>query len=261
MSPSRFANKGADPASLNRLDLLLAVLLHALVIILIAVLTYLKGQHQPEPMQRIDVMMISAKELAEMMQPHPKQQPAPKVKVKPKPKPEPKPIPKPEPKPAPAPKPAPPKPAPKPQPKAAAKQPAKAKPAKAADTSFDPFAPVASSSDTTKPARTRSPDMADIAGKQLTASEKEKYTALIQDAVARNWKVAASVKYNKDPVVELRLRPNGEVDSVRIIQSSGNAELDASLERAIRAAAPFQVPPGLGFEYFRDNTITFRPLQ
>jgi len=238
---------------------LLALLLHALVITIIVVLTYFKLSHTPEPMHRVEVMMISSKELAEMVRPHPKQEkPAlkPKAAAKSKPKPALKPEIKPELKPQP-------KPTPKPETKPAAKETAKAKPAKTktVDKNFDPFAPVVSSSNTKAAARTHTPDLADIAGKQLTTSETEKYIAMIQGAVQEKWKVPASVNYTSDPVVELHLRPNGEVESVRILTSSGNATLDASLERAIRAAAPFQVPPGMGFELFRVNTITFRPMK
>jgi TonB family protein len=58
----------------------------------------------------------------------------------------------------------------------------------------------------------------------------------------------------------MTLKPNGSVQNVRIIESSGNEALDASLIRAIRAASPFSIPREQ-FEVFRDNKIRFHPLR
>jgi len=258
LSQSRAANSTGD---LNRTDLLFAVLLHALVLIVILVLAQWQQQHKQEPLKRIEVMMISAKELAKLEQQahnkpkaskaEPVRPEKPKPVVKPKPKPEPVAKLKPVVKPAPVipPKPVT-KPAVKPQTKATAK----------ADDNFDPFAPVASSTDhTTKHAQTTRPELAELAGKQLSTSEKERYIALMQAAVQDHWKVPISAGSFTDPLVEMKLLPNGDVASVIILESSGSELLDASLIRAIHAAAPFQLPADQ-FEFFRVNNLRFHPL-
>ena len=244
-------------ADINRLDLLFAAVLHLLVFIVIMVLSYWQQQLKPEPLKRIEVMMISAKELAKM-----EQQAKSKPVTKPKPKPAEKPKPKQKPKPKPKPKPvAKAKPAPKPA----------AKPKPKVDENFDPFAPVASTTDRkskTKTAakaptealeaKTSRPELADIAGRQLSQNEIERYIAMIQAAVQEHWRVPVSLGDVKDPLVEMRLLPDGKVESVKILESSGSDLLDASLERAIKAAAPFQLPRQQ-FEFFRVNRLRFHP--
>ena len=275
MSLSQRAKHDHDPsADLNRLDLLYAVLLHVLVFTVISVLVYLQQQHRSEPLKRIEVMMISAKELSKMQQQAralPKAKPitrkskpkAAKVKPAPKPKPAPKtkPVVKPKAKIKPVAKTAPkakPKPVPKPKTKAAAK----------VEDNFDPFAPVESTTDrksiptadTARKAKTTQPELADLAGKQLSDREKDRYMALIQAAVQEQWKVPVSLADAVDPLVEMRLTSNGQVESVSILESSGSAALDASLIRAIRAAAPFELP-ARQFEFFRVNRMRFHPLK
>lgn len=264
-SPSRREDHGDD---LKPLDLLFALLLHLLVLTVIGTLIYWQNQHRTEPLKRIEVMMISARQLANLeQQSHRKANPvkkaAKKQVTKPKPEkpkvkpPKPKPVvkPKPEPKPKVA-KPAA-KPLPKPKPKPKKRAPAKA------DENFDPFAPLASTSDRstkTKSASTSRPELANLVGKQLSTSEKERYIAMMQAAVQEHWKLPISSGNFTDPLVEMRLLPNGEVASVTILESSGNDTIDASLTRAIRAAAPFELPKQQ-FEFFRVNRIRFHPLK
>jgi len=275
LSQSRTANTNHNhSADLKSLDLISALLLHIMVFTVIGVLAYWQQQHRPsEPLKRIEVMMISAKDLAKLEQqarnrPKPvkhakpkKIKPKPKVVKAPKPKPPvAKPVVKIKPKPVPKAKPAPkPKAVPKPEPvKKKAPAPAKVKP----DENFDPFAPLASSTDkkVSKKARTSQPELADLVGKQLSASEKERYIGLMQAAVQKHWKVPVSTANFTDPLVEMTLLPNGNVASIKILESSGNDVLDASLIRAIKAAAPFQLPRRQ-FEFFRVNRIRFHPLK
>ncbi|MDX8407667.1 MAG: cell envelope integrity protein TolA [Mariprofundaceae bacterium] len=220
----------ADPAGLNGMDLLFAVLLHALVITVIAVLAFWQQQHHSEPLKRIEVAMISAKELAKMQQ-QAKHKPALKHKQVAKPKIKPKPALKP-----------------------------KAAPKTKTPEAFDPFAPLVSSTDHKTPARTSRRELADLAGKQLSKQEMERYIALIQAAVQQKWKVPASLSHVSDPLVEMRLQPDGSVASIKLLESSGSRTLDDSLIRAIRAAAPFEVPRKQ-FEFFRVNRIRFHPLK
>jgi len=275
LSQSRAANiKGrhaGHSADLKALDLLAALLFHLLIFTVIGLLIYWQQRHQPEPLKRIEVMMISAKQLAKLEHPSHRKAKAVKhkrVKVKAKPKARPKPKPKPK-KAAAKPKPAltvhkagPQK--PKPVAKAAPKKhaPAAVKKKKVEDN-FDPFAPLASTTDRTKSSKkasTSHPDLANLVGKQLSSSEKERYIALMQAAVQQHWKLPISAAKFTDPLVEMQLLPTGAVASVKILESSGNAAMDASLIRAIKAAAPFELPRQQ-FEFFRVNRIRFHPLK
>jgi len=248
LSLSRAAKgKQQQNAGLKSLDLLYAVLLHVLILIILAVMAFWQQQHKSEPLKRIEVMMISAKDLAKLEHQakpkpvhkkqtihHKKKLKTKKAKIKTKQK-----IIK------------------KPKPKK------KVPKATNVDADFDPFAPVASKSDvkaTHKKPRTTRPELADLAGKQLSRNEKERYIALMQAAVQRHWKVAISASKFSDPLVEMKLLPSGDIASLRILESSGNQALDASLIRAIKAAAPFELPRQQ-FEFFRLNRIRFHPLK
>ncbi|MDT8376401.1 MAG: TonB family protein [Mariprofundaceae bacterium] len=229
--------------ALKAADFLFAAVVHVIVILLIVTLTWWQSTFKPEPLNRIEVMMISGAELARLQKQPPEpaakpvQKQAPKAAAKPVQKqPEAKPVLKYEPKPA---------------KKAAAK----------ADDDYDPFAPVESQSDVTTPKRAVRNDMADIMGKQLSQKELDGYIAMMQQAVQRKWKVPAGVESSTpDPLVEMVLRLNGSLVSARIVESSGNAALDQTLIKAIHAAAPFKVPQQQ-FEAFRVNRIRFRPLK
>jgi len=245
-------------ADLKSLDLLFALLLHLLIFTVIGVLAYWQQQHRPEPLKRIEVMMISAQQLAKLeQQSHRKAKPVKHKQAKAKPKPKTKPK-----KPVAKPKPAS-KPAHIAKPKAVKKAVAKKKTVAKVKDDFDPFAPLASTTDrtvSTKKASTSRPELANLMGKQLTSSEKERYIALMQAAVQEHWKLAISSAKFTDPLVEMQLLPSGAVASVKILESSGNDALDASLIRAIKAAAPFELPRQQ-FEFFRVNRIRFHPLK
>ncbi|MDQ6996510.1 MAG: TonB family protein [Mariprofundus sp.] len=268
MSQNHAVKRDHYDAGLKSLDLLFALLLHVLVLSIIGTLVYWQQQHRIEPLKRIEVMMISAKQLAKLeQQSHRKAKPVKHKQIKAKPKPKKlavKPKPKPKPK----------KPVVKLKPKAApkpvhidkpkpAKKPAAKKTTTKVEDNFDPFAPLASTTDRatpTKKASTSRPELANLMGKQLSSSEKERYIALMQAAVQQHWKLAISSAKFTDPLVEMQLFPSGAVASVKILESSGNNALDASLIRAIKAAAPFELPRQQ-FEFFRVNRIRFHPLK
>lgn len=224
-------NPAADSLDRNDLktaDFIFAGIVHLLVIVLIMLLSWWQSRSEPEPLKRIEVEMISAKELAKLQQPKAaarkkksatQSEPVLKFQAKP------------------------------------------SKPVKAAEDDFDPFAPVQSQSDIATPAKQGRNEMADIMGKQLSQQEIDRYIAMMQQAVQQRWKVPAGVDSGTpDPLVEMVLNRNGSVASARIIESSGNAPLDQTLISAIYAAAPFQVPDRQ-FEAFRVNQIRFRPLK
>ncbi|TLS76237.1 TonB C-terminal domain-containing protein [Mariprofundus erugo] len=272
MSPSRTARQPRISADLSKSDLLFALLLHAVVLAVIVVLAFWQQRHPDEPLKRIEVMMISSRQLADMEQQARKAtkqvkqhkptesrppKPAPeKPKPAPRPKPQAKPVLKLEEKPKPATKPKPAEP-----PKQAEKVRSEKKKTVKADENFDPFAPVASSTDSkANTTTTRRTELADLAGKQLSSNEMERYIGMMQAAVQEHWKVPASAATTIDPLVEMELAADGSVVAVKIVESSGNELLDASLIRAIHAAAPFQLPAEQ-FEFFRVNHLRFHPIK
>jgi len=97
--------------------------------------------------------------------------------------------------------------------------------------------------------------------RQLSEKEVNRYIAMIQAAVLKHWKVPADLSdFRQDPIVTMELNPDGSVRRLDITVSSGSPALDASLVRAIQAAAPFTLPQRQ-FEVFRTNRIRFHPLR
>jgi len=243
LSPNPAVRSANDRADLQSLDLLFAVCLHALILAVVVMLALWHKPHEFHP-QSVQISMISAKQLDQMI----KRARAPEPVAKPKEKPKPPPI----------------KPKIKPKIKAELKpKPALAKPKPAARAKpakdFDPFKPMESSSDVRSSAPKINSKAADVFAGQLSEQEINRYIALIQDAVQRHWKVSTAGKVH-DPLVEMILNPDGSVYRVNILETSGNKAFDASLLRAIEAAAPFEVPTR-EFELFRNNRIRFRPTQ
>lgn len=233
MSPNPSVRQTTDSAGLQSLDILFAVCLHVLVLAVVLMLTLWHKPHEFHP-QSVQISMISAEQLDRMI----KRARPPKPVVKPRPKPKPK-------KPVIKPRQAKPKPAPR------------VKPSPAKD--FDPFKPMESSSDVKNSAPKSNSKAAEVFAGQLSEQEINRYIALIQSAVQRHWKVPTTGRVH-DPLVEMVLNPDGSVNKVSILESSGNNAFDASLLRAIEAAAPFEVPRR-EFELFRNNRIRFRPMQ
>jgi colicin import membrane protein len=78
--------------------------------------------------------------------------------------------------------------------------------------------------------------------------------AYIQKHVEAMWfRPEGSGLPGKGAGVEVRLDASGRVESTKIIKSSGNAAFDASLERAVKRAAPFPLP--------KTNPEKFRRLE
>lgn len=218
---------GSDWNELQRADFIFAGAVHLIVIVLIVIVSWWQAVSEPEPLPRIEVQMISAKELAKLQEPA-RQQRKPVDKKTP---------------------------APTPKLETSKKKPVPAK------EEFDPFAPMQSDSDVKTSDHASTSDMADIMGKQLSRQEIDRYIAMMQKAVEQKWKVPAGVESDTpDPLVEMVLNRDGSVASARIISSSGNKALDDTLISAIYAAAPFQIP-AQQFEVFRVNQIRFRPLK
>ena len=246
-------------AAVNSWDALFAIVIHLLVVAVALFFTWWQStQSKPDvALQRIEVKMISEKALKQWqkrLKPptpprHQHKQAAPKpkpvVKIKPTLPPEHKIT-------------------PKAHPKAAVKRtPTAQKKVKKVveDPNYDPFAPIQSSSDVKQKKQPKAkPDIATLMEQQLSQKEIEQYISMMQSSVQRHWKVPGGIADNiPDPLVEMILQPNGQLVSVRILESSGDATFDQTLIAAIHAAAPFQVPSEQ-FESFRKNQIRFHPL-
>ena len=88
-------------------------------------------------------------------------------------------------------------------------------------------------------------------------SQFGEYANRLRDQVARNWHTAEidpRIRTAPQVAVVFTLLRNGSLvpGSVKVSQTSGNAALDLSAQRAIRDAAPFQpLPP----QYERDQAV------
>ena len=92
-------------------------------------------------------------------------------------------------------------------------------------------------------------------------SEVSKYEGMIKSQITRNWIFPASYQKGMKCKVLVRLIPSGDVVGVHIIQSSGNASFDRSVEMAVNKASPLPVPQsstGL-FDHFREVELVFDP--
>jgi len=91
------------------------------------------------------------------------------------------------------------------------------------------------------------------------ATEAEQYKAQIIQKVERNWNKPVDSK-GLECVLKVRVVPGGEVVAVKVVQSSGNAMFDDSVQKAVWKATPLPLPPDPAlFEYLREIEFTFRP--
>jgi len=87
------------------------------------------------------------------------------------------------------------------------------------------------------------------------------YEADLMARIVSQWSRPPSARNGMSCDLRLALVPTGELVSVTLVRSSGNAAFDRSAELAVRRAAPFQVPedPAVFDAYFRSVTVTFSP--
>lgn len=214
---------------------------------------------QPRPAQVVPPPPPPEPEVKPVAKPQPKVEPKPEPPPAKKPdiavkeekkKPEP---PKPEPKPAEPPKPEPKKPEPKPEPK-------KAEPPK-----FDFDKELARETADLKP-RPASQQMANAAAaeaEQRAASNKRglaDYASKIRGKVRGNIVLPQGIQGNPEAVFEVNQLPSGEVLAVKLKRTSGNAALDAAIERAILKSSPLPKPddPSL---FQRTLEIKYKPFE
>jgi colicin import membrane protein len=179
----------------------------------------------------------------ELVRATPEPAPAP-VAVPPAPTPEPPPAPAPEPKPAPPP----------PKPDIAIKEkekpkPPPPKPVPAPTPRVDPFQEQlrreAEQLTQRKQAESAAQELAQVKASQATASRNKAvadYLGRIRGKIRGNIVLPPDIKGNPEAVFEVTQLPTGEVISVRLKKSSGNAALDASVERAILKSSPLPKP-------------------
>ena len=181
----------------------------------------------------------------ELVRAAPDPAPAP-VAVQPTPTPEPPP-----PAPAPEPKPAP----PPPKPEIAIKEKEKPKPtpkpvpAPAPTPRVDPFQEQlkreAEQLTQRKQAETAAQELAQVKASQAATARNKAvadYLGRIRGKIRGNIVLPPEIKGNPEAIFEVTQLPTGEVISVRLKKSSGNAALDAAVERAILKSSPLPKP-------------------
>jgi TonB family protein len=189
----------------------------------------------------INARLVDISEFRPKPQPTPKK-PAPVVKPRPKPVVKVKP--------APAPKVA----APKPKVKTKPKVETKPEPKAESRMSTDALAALAQA-ELSQAVASEEQATAD----QMTAS----FTALIQQTVINYWSRPPSARNGMETELSIQLIPTGEVVSVSVVRSSGNAAFDRAAVNAVQKAAGFpelQKLPNREFERnFRRFRLLFRP--
>lgn len=93
------------------------------------------------------------------------------------------------------------------------------------------------------------------------ASELDTYKALIQQTMRRYWKRPPVARENLVVKLSISLLPGGEVNNVKVSESSGNAAFDRSAVTAVMKAGRFSVPsdPVIFDRHFRSFTMIFNP--
>ncbi len=95
---------------------------------------------------------------------------------------------------------------------------------------------------------------------RLSRGIVNKYVALIARKIERNWRQPLDAPRDLQCKIDIRLRSTGEVVSVKIAESSGNASFDRSVETAVRKASPLPVPKdSVIFKEFEVMRLRFEP--
>ncbi len=93
----------------------------------------------------------------------------------------------------------------------------------------------------------------------VVGRELAQLKATIRLQIERIWKRPPGTPPGRTCKVQVRLLPGGGVGSVTILQSSGNEVFDASVEQAVRMAAPFPYPDSVELRNeLRELEMTFR---
>jgi colicin import membrane protein len=227
----------------------------AMHLLLVIVLVY-GIRWQTSPPAPVQVELVSAASLA---RPLPVVEPRPEPKVEPRvePKPEPKPLAKPDI----AIKKEPEKPKPKVEPKPEPKPEIKPEPKK--DVLMDKLNQEMAKLSQNKAAAKMDQELARFKADQALAASGRalaSYTDKIRAKIRGNLIRVADLSGNPEAEFDVTQLPSGEVLSATLRKSSGNAALDAAIERAINKSSPLPKPddPGL---FQRNLRLKFRPFE
>lgn len=89
----------------------------------------------------------------------------------------------------------------------------------------------------------------------------QSFSSAIYQQIYRNWSRPPSARTGMETLLRVELVPTGEVVSVTVVRSSGNATFDRSAEQAVRRASPLEVPRDtrLFENHFRRIDVLFNP--
>ncbi|MCM2289309.1 MAG: TonB C-terminal domain-containing protein [Sulfuritalea sp.] len=85
------------------------------------------------------------------------------------------------------------------------------------------------------------------------------YLGRIRGKIRGNIVLPPDIKGNPEAIFEVTQLPSGEVLTVRLKRSSGNAALDAAVERAILKSSPLPKPQQAEL-FERSLELRYRPL-
>ena len=224
----------------RRASIALAVAVH----VLLAIFLIYGIRWQTERPEAVEVELVQAV-------PTPAAEPPPPA---PEPKPEPVPEPKIEPKPAPPPA----------KPDIAIKE--KPKPKEEPKPKFDPFQEQlrreAEQINQRKAADAASAELAQMKASQASAAHSKAvadYLSKIRAKIRGNIVLPPDVKGNPEAAFDVTQLPSGEILGAKLRKTSGNAALDAAIERAILKSNPLPKPDQAGL-FDRNLELRFRPL-
>ena len=249
-----------DGPALKLLPAAATLALHGLLLLALAA----RWEWQPE--RTIEARTITPKIIEAKLVTRAQLRPEPKPKPKPRAKPEPRQQAAPKPKPKPAAQQA--KPAPKTAPKTTPKAEPRAEPKPAPKAEPEPR----------EEQRMSAGELAALTRKELeaaVASEEEarvavtaeemaaSYAALIQRTVIGYWNRPPSARNGMEALLSVQLVPTGEIVSVTVLRSSGNAAFDRSAVNAVEKAGSFpelsNLPTREFEKTFRRFRLLFRP--
>jgi len=95
---------------------------------------------------------------------------------------------------------------------------------------------------------------------QARQSEIDRYIEGIKNRIRSRANIPDSVTGHPEAQFRIRLLPGGDLLDVELTRSSGNRAYDAAIERAIRSAQKFDIPPPTSelFPRFRELTLNLR---
>jgi len=102
--------------------------------------------------------------------------------------------------------------------------------------------------------------LAEEAAQARAESALAEFIPYIQQKVQNSWLPPAGSPPGLSCVIRVRLAPGGDVLSASVVQSSGDALFDSSVERAVLKASPLPWPDDPSItKYFREINFLFNP--